>query len=176
MIGSIFIYFPFLHLEFGQTLNGFGNLLSHYADDAAKVAFKIRQLAGKGVDVKDMERVYENGGDLKKTVNAIDKTEDGKSAVRWLEEGNDRNGWLHIKNKHIDNGDFKNIGIPDNEVESTIFKTIRNPEEVKNSLKGQGSCYYITVGTKLIKTVVANNGYIETSHPVNPGDPDVECK
>lgn len=61
-------------------------------------------------------------------------------------------------------------------MESTIYKTIKNPDEVRKSLKGQGSCYYITVGTKLIKAVVASNGYIETSHPVSPSDPDVECK
>ncbi|KCZ70838.1 hypothetical protein ANME2D_02863 [Candidatus Methanoperedens nitroreducens] len=48
-----------------------------------------------------MERVYENGGDLKKTINAIEKSEDGKSVIRWLEEGTDTSGWLHILKKHI---------------------------------------------------------------------------
>lgn len=71
----------------GETLDAFGNLLKNYADDSGTIYSKIRELGGRGAAVKDMERVYENGGDLKKALNVVEKSEDGKSVIRWLENG-----------------------------------------------------------------------------------------
>ncbi|SNQ59744.1 hypothetical protein [Candidatus Methanoperedens nitratireducens] len=49
----------------GEILDAYSNLLKNYADDSGTIYYKIRELASKKVLVKDMERVYENGGELK---------------------------------------------------------------------------------------------------------------
>ena len=49
--------------------------------------------------------------------------------IKWLEEGNLDNGWQHLKTKHVDSGQFRKAGIPDDQVQNKIFESIKNLEK-----------------------------------------------
>lgn len=97
-----------------------------------------------------MERVYENGGDLKKTMNAIERTEDGGSAIIWLENGKlgsasnskewikDKggSGWEHIRHNHVIHprgNQFLRYGekyADEAEIQNLIMYSMKNGEKI----------------------------------------------
>lgn len=120
-----------------------------------------------------MERVYENGGDLKKTINAIEKSEDGKSVIRWLEEGTDTSGWLHILKKHITGEIPGGSKFPSSmnvdQVKELIYNSIKKGTKTETTdITGRKTILYEYIdemGLK-VKTIVGDNGYIVTSYPI----------
>ncbi|NJD75615.1 MAG: hypothetical protein FIB08_00775 [Candidatus Methanoperedens sp.] len=116
-----------------ERLNAYGNLLKNYADGSGAIYYKIRELEGKGAAVKNMERVYENGGELKKTLNVIERTEDSGSVIRWLEDGTSTWGWTHIKRpERLDQITSKFGPKTEQEVQEMIFETLKSGEIIKS--------------------------------------------
>ncbi|APU13555.1 hypothetical protein [Actinoalloteichus fjordicus] len=85
----------------------------------------------------------------------------------WLEEGHENSsGRAHIlRPERID--EFAGSGIPERRVLDVIFNEIENGSLVRTSGNG-GEVYEVPteVGPRLIKIVIASNGYIVTSHPM----------
>lgn len=137
-----------------------------------------------------MERVYENGGDLKKTINVVEKTEDGGSVVRWLEDGKlgsaagkstwiydeGGKGWIHIRNNHIihpsGNQFVQKFGsefTDEEKIKDLILTSIKNGiSEKKTDNLGRISYIYNTEiqSGKYLRTVVNEAGEIITSYPI----------
>lgn len=93
--------------------------------------------------------------------------------VVWLEEGNAASGWKHIL-KHKSEKPF--AGKSDQTIQNIVFDTIKNPSKLKQSVGERGNCYYKTIENKIVKTVVANNGYIVTSHTISTNIDKNICK
>jgi hypothetical protein len=106
----------------------------------------------------------------KSTIQDIMQIAENEKGIVWLEKGKtgpNGTGWLHIEEKRIKTGAFRNAGIDDAKIQETIFKSIiDNPKQPIPSKTGNGFCYILEGVAKYpIITVVGSNGYIVTSYP-----------
>ena len=84
-----------IYEENGKTLKAFPHLLQKYGDDAVGIETAMTKLGSKGVSVNNMERIANNGGDIKKTLNAVD---DEAKNIKWVT----LDGRNHYAGRHID--------------------------------------------------------------------------
>ncbi|WP_292349949.1 PKD domain-containing protein [Methanoregula sp. PtaU1.Bin006] len=141
------------------------------------------RLSGQGVADDVIAAVYENNGNIVKTLKAGERS--GTTKVFWLEEGklgsaegattwvrdNGGSGWAHIKNNHYDKDDFKNAFGSSYESEESVQNLILDC--TKNGINDPSDTvvYYKKItDTNVIKVVTGDNGYIRTSYPLPLSD------
>jgi len=141
------------------------------------------RLEGQGVADAAIAHVYENGGNLGKTLNIVE-SETGSVQHIWLEEGelgrvntlgkDERGfGWEHIKYNHIYHGDpkehFETVLGSNYATEAQVKQLIYDGAKYGTQMGSPGYLYklYDVPGTsKQIRIGIYDSGKIKTAYPV----------
>ncbi len=146
------------------------------------------RLEGQGVADDVIVGVYEHNGDITRTLKAGERSDNGK--VLWLEQGwtaqeaqtagrNSANGWNHIVEDHIRNGDYSDI--TKNDFAGAFDPTgtnYRDAESIQNLIMdcvkngkvnpANTQEYYKKVtDIKALLVIIGDNGYIRTAYPID---------
>lgn len=145
------------------------------------------RLSGQGVADDVIAAVYENNGNIAKTLKAGARADNGKA--RWLEEGwteqeainagrKSATGWKHIVEDHVRDGAYTDISKNDFaaafDPTGTNYRNAETIQELIMDCVMNGKVnpskpieYYKKVtDTKAIRVIIGDNGYIRTAYPM----------
>ncbi|WP_199313149.1 hypothetical protein [Microcoleus sp. FACHB-672] len=80
-------------------------------------------------------------------------------SIVFLETGNDRSGWQHIRREHTE--DFANRGIPEDQIQDAIMAGVTRGRIIGTQGTSRSVCEVVfNSETQYISVEVASNGYI----------------
>ncbi|WP_209630502.1 hypothetical protein [Methanofollis sp. W23] len=148
--------------EAAETINA---LRKAHGDDV------IDRLLRDGITENELKVVVNSNGNLLRTLAVVKR---GDGTVVWLEEGNNKWGWTHIKKKHITgeirDGTLFPSSMTETDVKNLIFETLRNPCVSEISMKNSNLLHYhdmVPPNGKYIRVVTNPEGMIISAYMVN---------